>query len=109
MTVLTPSTARCAPAVGNNELLANPLAPKELGSTLLVIVGGGALALGLGRQLPSLPVGAAVIALGSPLRRLMLAAGAVLERTDEVLRRWPVAGLSLLALALLFVGLMETH
>lgn len=92
-----------------NELLAHPLAARELGSTLLMILGGGALALGLGRRPPSLPLGAAVIALGSPLRRLMLAAGAVLERTDEVLRRWPVAGLSLLAVALLFVGLMETR
>jgi multicomponent Na+:H+ antiporter subunit D len=89
-----------------NELLSNPFSAKELGSTLLMILGGSALALGLGRQLPSLPVGAAVIAIGSPVRRLTLAAGAVLERTDAVLRRWPVAGLSLLVLALLFVGLM---
>jgi multicomponent Na+:H+ antiporter subunit D len=90
-----------------HDLLANPFSPKELGATLLLIVGGGALALGVGRRLPGLPVGAAVIAIGSPVRRAMLAVGAVLERTDDVLRRWPVAGLSLLTLALLFAGLME--
>lgn len=91
-----------------NEVLGNPSAVKLLGSTLVMILGGGALALGLGRELPSLP-GAAVIAFGSPLRRLTLAVGGVFARTDEVLRRWPVAGLSLLAVALLFVGLMETR
>jgi len=38
----------------------------------------------------------------------MLAAGGVLERIDTVLRRWPVAGLSMLVLALLFGVLMAT-
>jgi hypothetical protein len=33
--------------------------------------------------------------------------GATFERTDEGLRQWPVAGLSLLALAVLFGTLMK--
>jgi hypothetical protein len=42
------------------------------------------------------------------LRRATLAAGGVLERIDTALRHWPVAGLSLLVLALLFGVLMAT-
>jgi multicomponent Na+:H+ antiporter subunit D len=37
-----------------------------------------------------------------PFRRAMVATGGVLERADGVLRQWPVAGLSLLALIIMF-------
>jgi formate hydrogenlyase subunit 3/multisubunit Na+/H+ antiporter MnhD subunit len=84
------------------DLLANPLSAKELGSTLVTIIGGAAVALGLGRTLPKLPVGQGLIALGAPVRRAVVGVGTAFERTDGVARRWPVAGLSLLALALLF-------
>ena len=40
--------AALGPVPGN--LISNPLAPKELGSTLLVVVGGALLALGLSRR-----------------------------------------------------------
>jgi multicomponent Na+:H+ antiporter subunit D len=87
-------------------LLANPLSLKELGATLLTVAGGAAVALCLGRTLPSLPVARALIAIGNPVRRAVVAIGTGFERTDGVLRRWPVAGLSLLTLALLFGAAM---
>ena len=42
-----------------------------------------------------------------PVRSASAALGGILERTDEVLRRWPVAGLLLLLLAIAFGALME--
>ena len=89
------------------ELLANPLSAKELPWLLLTIAGGAAVALGLGRRLPDLPGGAALAAIGSPLRRATVALGGAFERADALLRRWPVAGVSLLALALLFGATMR--
>jgi hypothetical protein len=86
------------------ELLGNPIAPKEIGWTLVTVIGGSVLALTLARRLPALPTG--LLADANPARRAMLAAGGVLERIDTVLRRWPVAGLSMLVLALLFGVLM---
>jgi multicomponent Na+:H+ antiporter subunit D len=90
-----------------SELLGNPFAPKEMISTLVTIVGGSVLALTLARQLPRLP--ASVLAVAGPARRLMLAIGAILERIDTALRQWPVAGLSLLVLALLFGVAMRAN
>jgi len=87
------------------ELLGNPLAPKEIAWTLITIAGGSVLALTLARHLPELPAG--LLAVASPGRRAMLAIGAVLERIDLGLRQWPVAGLSLLVLSLLFGFLMR--
>ena len=83
------------------DLISNPLAPKELGSTLLVVLGGALLAFGLSRR-PLL--GSA--ATDGPLRRVTLAAGAGFENADAFLRRWASAGLSLLLLAALFGWLM---
>jgi hypothetical protein len=88
------------------ELLGNPIAPKEIGWTLVTVIGGGVLALTFARRVPVLST--AVLADTSPARRATLAAGGVLERIDTVLRRWPVAGLSMLVLALLFGVLMAT-
>jgi formate hydrogenlyase subunit 3/multisubunit Na+/H+ antiporter MnhD subunit len=90
-----------------SELLANPLSAKELPWLLLTVAGGAAVALGLGRRLPDLPGGTALAAIGSPLRRATVALGGVFERADALLRRWPVAGVSLLALALLFGAAMR--
>ena len=87
------------------ELLGNPLAPKEIGWTLVTVIGGSVLALTLARRLPAPPAG--LLADASPVRRATLAAGGILERIDTVLRRWPVAGLSMLVLALLFGALMR--
>ena len=82
-------------------LVSNPLAPKELVPTLLVLLGGTLLALGLSRR-PLL--GSA--ANDGPLRRATLAAGTGFEHADAYMRRWPSASLALLILAALFGGLM---
>jgi NADH:ubiquinone oxidoreductase subunit 5 (subunit L)/multisubunit Na+/H+ antiporter MnhA subunit len=83
------------------DLISNPLAPRELGTTALVILGGALLAFGLSRR----PL------LGGdehdgPARRATVAAGTGFELADAFLRRWPSASLALLALAALFGGLM---
>ncbi len=82
-------------------LVSNPLAPKELVPTLLVLLGGTLLALGLShrRFLGS-------TANDGPVRRATLSAGTGFELADAYLRRWPSASLALLLLAALFGGLM---
>jgi multicomponent Na+:H+ antiporter subunit D len=68
------------------------------------------LAILLGRwgHRPRVPVGDVVgAAVGATRsRRATVALARVLERTDQMLRRWPVAGLSLLALAIAFGAAM---
>ncbi|NVO14069.1 MAG: NADH-quinone oxidoreductase subunit J [Rhodoplanes sp.] len=67
------------------------------------VLAGGVLAVLLGRWTPP-PRGRlqqAAAALG-PLRRAGVALGAGFCRADAFLRQWPVAGLSLLALAIVF-------
>jgi len=84
-------------------LLSSVLDPAELGGTLVTLVVGTLLALTLARKLPEgLPLEAA---LALP-RRAMLAAGGALEGADAFLRRWAVAGCTLLALAVLMGVLM---
>ena len=89
------------------ELLGNPLAPKEIGWTLITLAGGSVLALTLSRHLPELPAG--LLAVANPARSAMLAVGGSLERVDLGLRQWSVAGLSLLLLSLLFGLAMRAH
>ena len=83
------------------DLISNPLAPKELLSTLAVVICGGLLAFGMSRR--SL---LAERADGGFARRAMVAAGAAFERLDEFARRWTSASILLLALAGLFGWLM---
>ena len=82
-------------------LISSPLAPKELGSTLLVVLGGALLAFGLSRR-PLLGGGEH----DGPVRRATVAAGTGFEHADAFLRRWPSASLALMLLAALFGGLM---
>ncbi len=88
-----------------SSFLGNPLAPKELGATLMTIAGGTVLALLFASPLPPLP--AALSAVASRSRRVTLPLGAVLEGIDALLRRWAVAGVSLLLVALAFGLLMH--
>lgn len=84
------------------ELLSNPLAPKELATTLLVVVGGLLLVQGLSPWPVLGAAGTAASPDGWPLRRATLSVGAAFEQCDFVLRRWAVASVSLLAVAALF-------
>jgi hypothetical protein len=84
------------------DLVSNPLAPKELLSTLAVVVGGGLLAFGLSRR----SLSAIATDGGGYVRRIMGPAGAVFERMDEFARRWTSANVLLLSLAGLFAWLM---
>ncbi len=83
------------------DLVSNPLAAKELVPTLLVILSGGLLAMGLSSR--PLHGGGGHDGL---MRRATVAAGIAFEHTDTFLRRWPSASLALLMLAAAFGGLM---
>jgi NADH:ubiquinone oxidoreductase subunit 5 (subunit L)/multisubunit Na+/H+ antiporter MnhA subunit len=74
-----------------SSLLANPLSPKELATTLAVLAGGALLAAGLARR----PLAGGE----SATRRLTTGLGAALERGDYMVRRWPSAMLALLLIA----------
>jgi formate hydrogenlyase subunit 3/multisubunit Na+/H+ antiporter MnhD subunit len=75
-----------------SSLLANPLSPKELGTTLAVLAGGAALAAALARR-PLIGSGAGAA------RRAGVALGLAFERGDHFVRRWPSAMLALLLIA----------
>jgi NADH:ubiquinone oxidoreductase subunit 5 (subunit L)/multisubunit Na+/H+ antiporter MnhA subunit len=78
-------------------LVSNPLLPKELVPTLLVLLGGALLSLALPRRSwlhAARPVGL--------LRRSTTGLGARFEHLDAFLRHWPTASLALLLLAALF-------
>jgi formate hydrogenlyase subunit 3/multisubunit Na+/H+ antiporter MnhD subunit len=90
--------------------LASPLAPEALGKALWPALGGAVLAILLGRwghPRPRLPLHEALGAVIGPARRATFALGGILEQTDAALRRWPVAGLALLVLAIAFGAAME--
>jgi multicomponent Na+:H+ antiporter subunit D len=88
------------------DLVSNPLAPRELATTLLVLVGGTLLALGLSRRSLLTTARADAGANGGPLRRAAVAAGVAFEHADLLVRRWPFASIALLSLAALFGGLL---
>jgi NADH:ubiquinone oxidoreductase subunit 5 (subunit L)/multisubunit Na+/H+ antiporter MnhA subunit len=85
-------------------LVANPLAPMELLTVALTLLGGTLLALTMAsagmRQRP---------ADEARLHRDRATPGSGLERIDTVLRRWPVASLSLLMLAVAFAALLQVQ
>jgi multicomponent Na+:H+ antiporter subunit A len=83
--------------------LADALAPSDLWKGLWPVLLGAVLAIGLrrfGDRLPRVPEGDMVV-LSEPLGRASVAFGSSLERTEGVLRQWPVAGFSLLALTVI--------
>lgn len=87
-------------------LVSHPLAPKELATTLLVLVGGALLALGLSRApLLAAPRPAAAARAGR-LRPAALAVGIACEQADRLVRRWSFASIGLLTLAALFGALL---
>jgi len=69
-------------------LISNPLAPSEIASLLLTVGGGGLLAFAFGTRPSRIPGSDAI--------------GGGFVNADSTLRRWPVAGISLLVVAALF-------
>jgi hypothetical protein len=53
-----------------------------------------------------MPIGKGAVAIVGPARRAALAFGRTMERVDGTLRKWPAAGLSLLAVAILLGAAM---
>lgn len=86
--------------------LAQSLIPAAFWKALWPLLLGTVAALALwrwGERLPRLPPGDILI-WTAPLTRLISAIGAGVEALDRGLRQWPVAGLALLILSLLFWG-----
>lgn len=84
------------------------LAPRPLGETLWPVLVGGLLAVGLREwvdRLPRIPEGD-VLAVGMSTAQVVRGMGAAMERIDEQLRQWPVAGVLFLALTVILAGAM---
>ncbi|WP_051396398.1 complex I subunit 5 family protein [Bradyrhizobium elkanii] len=80
---------------------------KTLSKVLLPILGGTVVATLLGRWGPPpahITSWKPPLAVVDPIRRIGLALGDLIERSDGFLRQWPVAGVTLLVLVLLFGG-----
>jgi hypothetical protein len=90
----------------SGSLISNPLLPKELGPTLLVLLGGTLLALGLSRRSLFGGPRAGAAANDGLVRSASVALGLGFEHADAFLRRWPTATIALLVLAALFGGLL---
>ena len=89
--------------------VADAVAPPALWSAIWPLLPGGLLAAGLwrwGSGLPRLPEGDIAGVAVAAATRLAGGVGLTLERLDGVLRQWPVAGVSLLALAVVLTTLM---
>ena len=88
--------------------LSEALAPAELWTALWPVLVGGVLAVGLrrwGDNLPRIPEGDVVVVAYDAVG-IARASGDAMERLDVLLRQWPVAGLTLLALAILMGAVM---
>jgi hypothetical protein len=91
--------------------IADVVARATLWSAFWPCLLGGALAIGLrrvGGRLPRVPDGdiAGVVVAGAT--RFARAMGVLLDRLDEVLRQWPVAGVALVGVAVVLTALMLT-
>jgi formate hydrogenlyase subunit 3/multisubunit Na+/H+ antiporter MnhD subunit len=84
------------------DALAGLLTLSDLWSAVLVLVGGAVIAAALARDLP----GTSGRAVARPLRNATVAIGSAFACADGLLRRWPVAGLSLLAATIAFGATM---
>jgi hypothetical protein len=88
------------------------LAPAAFWAALWPVLVGGVLAMGLwrwGGRLPRIPEGDVVVVAESA-RNLTRGAGEALVRTDAVLRQWPLAAVSALALAIILgVSMLAGH
>lgn len=81
------------------------LSLSKLWDGLWPVLAGGALALGLARvadRLPRVPTGDTIV-VGEAAFDQILGAGALFDRINAAFRRWPSAGLALLAITLALV------
>jgi formate hydrogenlyase subunit 3/multisubunit Na+/H+ antiporter MnhD subunit len=76
----------------------------KLLATLVLTLVGGILAILLGRWAGPVPVPKVLASTIEPARRIAAAVASPFERLDVMLRRWPAAGLALLALMILFAA-----
>ena len=90
-------------------LLANPFAPEALASLLVIVTGGALLAWAFSIRAPQVVDGEQGRPAGNVVLRLGNAVGGLFVRGDAVLRRWPVAGFSLLTLTLLFFAALRAR
>jgi multicomponent Na+:H+ antiporter subunit D len=92
------------PSVGviGRDMLSTAFTPGELWSVLLLVAGGGLLAIALGQRSPHVAGGGVAVTMIGGARRAAGAAAGVVEHADGALREWPIAGLSLLLLAIAF-------
>jgi multicomponent Na+:H+ antiporter subunit A len=91
--------------------VSDALAPAALWSAGWPVLLGGVLAVGLwrwGSGLPEVPEGDVVVLVAEDAKGLARATGSMLEWLDGVLRQWPFAGVSLLAVAVVLAALMLT-
>ncbi|OAF07292.1 complex I subunit 5 family protein [Bradyrhizobium neotropicale] len=82
---------------------------ESLSKLLLPVLGGAVLAILLSpwpHPLASSTTWKALASAARPLRRAGIEFGRLVERSDDVLRQWPMAGISLLVVALLLAALM---
>jgi len=95
------------PAAGSGSSF-QALTPGALWAAFWPLLMGGALALGLRRwedRLPRVPAGDVMVA-GEAVIRVVSPWGEAIERADAFLRRWPVASLLLLILAIVLAASM---
>jgi formate hydrogenlyase subunit 3/multisubunit Na+/H+ antiporter MnhD subunit len=85
------------------DALTGMLKLSDLWSAVLVVVVGAVLAGALGRDLPPF------MAILRPLRHAAMPVGRMFVGIDGVLRKWPVAGLALIAAAIAFGAAMLAH
>jgi NADH:ubiquinone oxidoreductase subunit 5 (subunit L)/multisubunit Na+/H+ antiporter MnhA subunit len=80
------------------DALSGMLTLSDLWSAALILVGGAVIAAGLARD----PPGTSGLAVARPVRSATVAIGGAFACADGMLRRWPVAGLALLAATIAF-------
>src|SRR5262249_10307502 len=85
-----------------NGTVPNPAALTVLWSVLWPLLGGGLLAILLGRWADRPARISVLVAMVGPARRATLALDKAIELVDRMLRQWSAAGLALLVLAILF-------
>jgi multicomponent Na+:H+ antiporter subunit D len=86
-----------------------PLSIEVILGGLWPILGGGVIAILMGRwgnRLSGVTSWERVAAVIGPARRVALSLAGWIERADGTLRQWPMAGLALLAVAILFGAAM---